>query len=147
VGVLPLHEDGTVTLVGQQRFTLDEYSWEIPEGGVPFTEDPLDGARRELKEEAGLIASDWRQILQMTLSNSVTDERVICFLALGFTQDEAEPDETERLDVVRVPYRMLLDEVIAGRVQDSMTVASALRVYHMAREGELPDALVRAMLD
>lgn len=147
VGVLPLHEDGTVTLVGQQRFALANYSWEIPEGGVPFSEEPLEGARRELREEVGLTAEDWLPILEMELSNSTTDERAVCFLARGFSQVECEPDETEQLDVVRVPFRALLAEVVAGRVRDSLTVAAVLRAYHMAREGELPDALARAMLD
>jgi 8-oxo-dGTP pyrophosphatase MutT (NUDIX family) len=147
VGVLPLHGDGTVTLVGQQRFPLGNYSWEMPEGGVPFAEDPLDGARRELREEVGLVAADWREILRMELSNSTTDEQAVCFLARDFSETATDPDETERLDVVRVPFRTLLAEVVAGRVRDSMTVAAVLRAYHMAREGELPDALARAMLD
>ncbi|HYF23957.1 MAG TPA: NUDIX hydrolase [Caulobacteraceae bacterium] len=146
VGVLPVWEDGTVTLVGQRRFPLNDYAWEMPEGGVPFDEDPLDGAKRELREEVGLEAADWRLVLRMQLSNSTTDERAVCFLATGFTQTATEPDETEALDVVRVPFRDLLTEVVAGRVQDSMTVATTLRAYHMAREGELPDALARAML-
>src|SRR5262249_4307897 len=74
IAVLPLHEDGTVTLVGQNRFAFMDYSWELPEGGSPRGEDPLEGARRELAEETGLKAAEWRKVLQAQLSNSVTDE-------------------------------------------------------------------------
>ncbi len=145
-GVLPLHEDGAVTMVGQQRFALRNYEWEIPEGGVPFDEDPLEGAKRELREEVGLEAKEWREILRLQLSNSITDERAVCYLARDFTKVEIEPDETEILDVVRVPFRDLLREIAAGRVQDVMTVAATLRVHHMAVTGELPDDVARLVL-
>jgi 8-oxo-dGTP pyrophosphatase MutT (NUDIX family) len=145
-GVVPLHEDGTVTLVGQQRFALRNYEWEIPEGGVPFDEDPLVGAKRELREEVGLEAKEWREILRLQLSNSITDERAVCFLARDFTPVPIDPDETEILDIVRVPFRDLLAEIAAGRIQDVMTVAATLRVHHMAASGELPDDLARLVL-
>ncbi|OYX00764.1 MAG: DNA mismatch repair protein MutT, partial [Caulobacter vibrioides] len=85
VGMLPLHADGTVTLVGQWRFPFSSYSWEIPEGGSPHHEPPLEGARRELREEAGLEAAQWRQILTMQLSNSTSDELCLGYLATGLT--------------------------------------------------------------
>jgi 8-oxo-dGTP pyrophosphatase MutT (NUDIX family) len=147
VGVLPLHEDGTVVLVGQQRFTTGGYSWEMPEGGAEAGEDPLAGARRELAEEAGLVAGTWRKALEMDLSNSVTDERSVCWLAWDLAPCAAGGDETEHLDVVRVPFRALLAAAGAGQVRDALTVATCLRAYHMAREGELPEQLARAMLD
>ncbi|HWE45659.1 MAG TPA: NUDIX hydrolase [Caulobacteraceae bacterium] len=146
VGVLPLHEDGTVVLVGQHRFPRANYSWEMPEGGAPFDEAPLDGARRELREEAGLDAAHWREALTMELSNSVTDEEAVCYLAWGLTSAAAAPDPTESLAIARVPFRALLAEAAAGRIQDALTVATAFRAYHMAREGELPQGLARAML-
>lgn len=146
VGVLPIHADGTVTLVGQQRFPLAGYSWEMPEGGAPFDEDPLAGARRELAEEAGLQAAAWREALRLELSNSITDERAVCWLAWDLCPAQGEPDETEALALARVPFRALLAEVAAGRVRDAMTVATALRAHHMAVEGELPADLARAML-
>lgn len=147
VGVVPLWPDGTVTLVGQQRFALRDYSWELPEGGAPFGEDPVEGGKRELREEVGLEAAEWREILRMQLSNSVTDERAVVFLATGFTPAAVEPDETEALDVVRVPFGALLEEVLAGRVQDAMTVAATFRLHHMAVTGALEGALARAVLD
>ncbi len=146
VGVLPLHGDGTVTLVGQHRFTFDAWSWEMPEGGVPLDQDPLDGAKRELREETGLTASDWRRILTMHLSNSVSDERAVCYLATGLTDGEAAPDETEVLRIARVPFREALDAALGEGIEDSLTVATLLRAHHMAVAGELPAALARAML-
>jgi 8-oxo-dGDP phosphatase len=146
--ILPVHEDGAVVLVGQHRFPLDDYSWELPEGGAPLAEDPLDGARRELREEAGLEAAEWREILRLQLSNSVTDETAVGFLATGLSlcPDGPSPEETEALALVRAPFREVLDAAVAGYLKDALTVAMLLRAYHMAREGALPDDLARAML-
>lgn len=148
IAVLPLHADGTVTLVGQHRFALADYSWEIPEGGGPLGEDPLEGAKRELAEETGLVASEWREVVRAQLSNSVTDERAVGYLALGLSEGEGghHADETEAIAIVRAPFREVLDAALAGHLQDILTVAMLLRAYHMAREGTLPGALARAML-
>ena len=146
IAVFALHDDGTVPLVGQMRFPLGRYSWEIPEGGAPMDEDPADGARRELREETGLIADKLSIILEMDLSNSVTDEVAVCYLATGLSQAETEPDDTERFEYARVPFSHLLKAVIKGQVRDSLTVASVLRVHHMAVTGELPPQLSEAVL-
>jgi 8-oxo-dGTP pyrophosphatase MutT (NUDIX family) len=146
IGVVPLHADGTVTLVGQNRFTHANYSWEIPEGGAPLDEDPLAGAKRELAEEVGLEAADWRQILVMELSNSVTDEFCHGFLAMDLSPTATAPDETEDLAVARVPFAQALDAAVAGHMPDSLTVALLLRVHHMAVKGELPADLARLVL-
>jgi len=146
IGVVPLHADGTVTLVGQNRFTHANYSWEIPEGGAPLDEDPLDGAKRELAEEVGLQAGDWRQILTMELSNSITDEVCHGFLALDLTPTATAPDETEDLAVARVPFGQALEAAVSGHMPDSLTVALLLRVHHMAVKGELPAGLAGLVL-
>ena len=146
LAILPLHDNGEVTLIGQHRFPLADYSWELPEGGGPIGHDPLDSAKRELREEAGLVAADWRQVLSFQLSNSVTDERGFGFIATGLSAAETEPDDTEALQIARVPFRQALDLAVGGEMPDAMTVAMLLRAYHMAREGELPDALAKAML-
>ena len=148
VAVLPVHEDGTVTLVGQHRFPAGDYSWELPEGGAPLDEDPLEGAKRELAEETGLAAREWREILRAQLSNSVTDERMVGYLALGLSEGASAPsaDDTEAIAMARVPFREALDAAMAGHLADMLTVAMLLRGYHMAREGALPGALARAML-
>jgi 8-oxo-dGTP pyrophosphatase MutT (NUDIX family) len=148
IAILPLHDDGTVTVVGQNRFVFADYSWEIPEGGSPLADDPLEGARRELAEEAGLVAREWREVLQVQLSNSVTDERAVGYLALGLSAAEiaSAQDDSEDLQLGRVPFGELLQAALNGDIQDMLTVAMLLRVYHMAREGLLPDALAQAML-
>ncbi len=146
IAVLPLHGDGTVTLVGQNRFPFRDYSWEIPEGGAPLDEDPLDGAKRELAEETGLTAGDWRLVLTLQLSNSVTDELAYGFVALDLKAGEAELDETEDLAVVRVPFVEALGLAVEGKIQDSLTVAMLLRAHHMACSGELPRDLSRLVL-
>jgi 8-oxo-dGTP pyrophosphatase MutT (NUDIX family) len=144
--ILPLHADGTITLVGQHRFAIPGYSWELPEGGGPVGDDPLDNARRELREEAGLEAAEWRQVLKFQLSNSVTDEVGYGFLATDLTPAPALPDETEALALARAPFRKVLDQALSGNILDMPTVALLLRAYHMAREGALPDALAKSML-
>ncbi len=146
IAVLPLHDDGTVSLVGQARFAIDAYSWELPEGGGPLDEDPHDAAIRELREETGLVAADLREILSFDMSNSVTDEVAICFLATGLSQSDRAPDETEVFDYARVPFKILLDAVIKGQVRDGLTVVSVLRVHHMAVTGELLPHLRAAIL-
>jgi 8-oxo-dGTP pyrophosphatase MutT (NUDIX family) len=148
IAVLPLHDDGTVILVGQNRFVLGDYSWEIPEGGGALDVAPIDSAKRELAEETGLQAAEWREVMRAQLSNALTDERMFGFVALGLSPARAldTHDETEDLAMVRVPFREALDAALAGHLQDMLTVAMLLRAYHIAREGALPGALTRAML-
>lgn len=148
VAVLPIDDDGAVTLVGQHRFPLGDYSWELPEGGSPLGEDPLEGAKRELAEETGLAAAEWREVMRAQLSNSVTDEQMIGYLALGLSPAGVAhaADDTEAITLVRLPFREALDAALAGYLPDMLTVAMLLRGYHMAKEGSLPGALARAML-
>lgn len=148
IAILPLFDDGTTILVGQHRFPLGNYSWEIPEGGGPLSDDPLESAKRELAEETGFQAAEWREVLQAELSNSVSDERAVGFIALGLSAADGahHADDTEALERVRVPFREALDAAVAGHLKDVLTVAMLLKAYHMAREGLLAPALARAML-
>ena len=123
VGVVAVADDGRLLLVGQHRYTLDEYSWEIPEGGVPDGESALDGARRELREETGFEATDWRQLCRMTVSNSVTDERGVIFVATGLHPGVATPDATEQLAVRWASLDEVLGEIAAGEIHDLITIA------------------------
>ena len=128
IGVLALEDDGTTYLVGQYRYALQSYSWEIPEGGGPHIEDPLEAAKRELLEETGLQARQWRQILRMHLSNSVTDEESIVYLATDLEQGLASPEETEQLELRRLPFSEVVQMVQRGEITDSITVAAVLYV-------------------
>lgn len=147
IAVLPLFDDGTTVLVGQHRFARMNYSWEIPEGGGAKDEPPLEAARRELREEAGLVAADWRLLLDgLELSNSVTDEIAFGFLAMGLSSAPVDPDETEVLTLRRVPFAEALRLALSGTLKDVLTVAMLLRVYHMAQEGGLPADLTARLL-
>lgn len=148
LAILPVHDDGTIELVGQHRFPFGDYSWEIPEGGGLRDVAPLDSAKRELAEETGLAAAEWREILKVQLSNSVTDELAIGYLATGLSQATSgeAPDETEALARARVPFREALEAALRGEIFDVLTVAMLLKASHMARDGILPAALVGAMI-
>jgi 8-oxo-dGTP pyrophosphatase MutT (NUDIX family) len=137
IGVLPLDEEGCTWLVGQYRYTLNGYSWEIPEGGGRLDEEPLAAAKRELKEETGMEADEWREILRMHLSNSVTDELAIVYLARGLRMGAAQPEDTEQLQVRRVPFEEAYQMVCAGEITDAISVAAILRVKLMILRGEL----------
>jgi 8-oxo-dGTP pyrophosphatase MutT (NUDIX family) len=146
VGVLPLEADGSVHLVGQWRFPLGRYSWEMPEGGAEPGEDPRACAARELAEETGLAAGSLLKVLEMDLSNSLTDERAVLFLATDLTPGRADPEGTEVLWRRRAHFTEVLERVADGRIRDAMTVAAVLRVHHMAETGKLPAPLARALL-
>lgn len=127
-GVVVLDDSDRVLLVGQHRYTLDTYSWEIPEGGVPDGESPLDGARRELREETGVEAADWAQLGSYALSNSITDERGLLWLATGLSRGPAAPDPTEDLNVRWVPFHDALAMTLDGRITDAVSIMGIQRV-------------------
>jgi 8-oxo-dGTP pyrophosphatase MutT (NUDIX family) len=134
VGVVPIDDEDRVVLVGQHRYTLDHYSWEIPEGGSPLDEDPLEGARRELREETGYDATHWRELGRVHLSNSVSDEEAILYLATGLTAGDATPDGTEDLRVRHVPFDEALAMIADGRITDAMSVLGLQWVALTKRE-------------
>ncbi len=136
VGVVP-YENGYIWMVGQYRFTLKAYSWEIPEGGSPEGEDPLQTAIRELKEETGLEAAHYFQLLEMHLSNSVSDEWGIVYLATGLSQGESAPEDTEQLSVKKMRLEEVFAEVEAGKITDSLTVAAIYKMMYLKASGQL----------
>jgi len=138
-----LDDRDRVLLVGQHRYTLDAYSWEIPEGGVPPDEDPVAGARRELREETGVDASDWQEIVRFDLSNSVTDERGMLYLATGLSDGVAEPDPTEALEIRWVPFAEALAMTLDGRITDALSIMGIQRVA-LARLAAAADAANKA---
>ncbi len=127
VGVVAVGDDGRLLLVGQYRYCLDEYSWEIPEGGVEAAETLLDGAKRELREETGYEAAAWRQLCRMTVSNSVTDERGAIFLATGLRAGPASPEATEDLAIRWATLAEVVAEIDAGEIHDVITLAGVGR--------------------
>ena len=145
LGVVPIDEQGNTVLVGQFRFPLGYYSWEIPQGGGVKDAPLVESAQRELREECGLAANNWLQVLEMDLSNSVTDEQGTAFLAWDLTDSVAEPEETELLQVVRVPFWEAVDRAKKGGIRDLVSVAALLRVALMACQGELPDAVEKSL--
>ncbi len=145
-GIVPLFENGDTVLVGQHRFPIDRYSWEIPEGGCAPDEEPSVAALRELKEETGLTASSHIEILQMDLSNSITNERAWCFLAWSLEEGEASPEETESISLKRLPFREVLSMVSKGDITDAVSVATLMRVHHLASLNGLPEPWMNEVL-
>jgi 8-oxo-dGTP pyrophosphatase MutT (NUDIX family) len=137
VGIIPLDENWNTWLVGQYRFPLDLYSWEIPEGGGRMDEDPLDAAKRELMEETGLAAKSWTKILTMHLSNSVSDEHSVIFLARDLEEHVATPEETEELAIKKLPFNVVCDMVEKGMITDAMSVAAIQQIQLMVYQGKI----------
>ena len=127
-GVVVLDDEDRVLLVGQHRYTLDVRSWEIPEGGVPPGETPIDGIRRELREETGVEATDWRELARAHLSNSVSDEEAVVFAARAATAGDAQPEPTEDIEARWVPFDEALAMTLDGRITDAMSVIGIQRV-------------------
>lgn len=137
IGILPLDEELNTWLVGQYRFPLKAYSWEIPEGGGPLGSDPLDSAKRELLEETGLSATDWVELQRMHLSNSVSNELAIIYIARGLSMGIAEPEETEELRLRKLPFQEAYEMVLNGEITDSMSVAAILKTKIILQESQL----------
>lgn len=127
MAIIPIDEEGNTWLIGQYRYPLEEYSWEIPMGGGPVEHGLLESAKRELKEETGLIAGKWTQIMKIHTSNSVTDEVGYIYLAENLAQGETEFEETEILQIKKLPFREVLDMVMQGEITDSLSIAGILK--------------------
>jgi 8-oxo-dGTP pyrophosphatase MutT (NUDIX family) len=144
-GVVPIDANGNVILVGQYRFPLHAYSWEIPEGGGAHSATALESAQRELREECGLTAACWKEIVVMDLSNSVSDEGSTAFLAWELSEVTAQPDETEKLKIARMPFWNAVEKAKSGEIRDAISVAALLRVALMALQGELPEQIAKTI--
>lgn len=133
VGIIPIDGDGHTWLVGQYRYCLQQYSWEIPMGGAAHHRPVLESARRELKEETGLSARRWEQILFVHTSNSVTDEEGYVFTAEELEHGEPEFESTEKIEIRRLPLSDALGMVMSGEITDGLSVAGLLKLS--ARRG------------
>jgi 8-oxo-dGTP pyrophosphatase MutT (NUDIX family) len=128
IGIIPLDESNNTWLVGQYRYVPDCYSWEIPMGGGPLNINPLESAKRELKEETGLIANDWQELMKLHTSNSVSDERGLVYVARELTQGETEFEEAEDLLIQQLPLDEAIERVLSGEITDAISVAGLLKL-------------------
>ncbi len=133
VAIIPLDRNQNVWLVGQERYTLNAWSWELPMGGAPLNEEPLEAAKRELKEETGLSARTWTEMMRLHTSNSITDELGIVYLAEGLTEGASELEETEDIEVRKMPLEAAVAMVHAGEITDAISVAGLLRIATFKR--------------
>lgn len=127
IGIIPIDHEGNTWLVGQYRYPLNEYSWEIPMGGGPINEDILLSAKRELKEETGLEAAKWEMIMRIHTSNSVTDEEGFIFVATDLTEGKPEFEDTEEILIQKLPIAEALEMVMNQKITDSLSIAGLLK--------------------
>lgn len=137
IGIVPLDEEMNTWLVGQYRFTIDQYTWEIVEGGGPVCADTLLNAERELLEETGLVANSWTKILETHLSNSVSDEFGVVYVARDLSQFEAQPEDTEKLTIKKIPFEEVYQMVMNGEITDSLSIMAILKIKQLLQDNRL----------
>ncbi len=135
IAIIPLDKDYNTWIVGQHRFPFNSYEWEIIEGGCPEGTSPLETAKRELKEEAGIEAKEFELILEMQLSNSKTDEISYSYIAKELTFTDAAPDEDEVLAIRKIPFSELVEMCIDGRIKDALSIATVLKAKLLIDKG------------
>ena len=135
--VIPLDDENNTWLVGQYRYPLHCYEWEVPEGGSPENEDPEFTANRELEEETGFRASSMQLVLKMQLSNSVSDEVSYSYVARGLTYTGLSPEETEQLQILKLPFEEVFQMAMDGKIKDALSVATIFKVKLMMMNGEI----------
>jgi 8-oxo-dGTP pyrophosphatase MutT (NUDIX family) len=137
LGILPLDKDYNTWIVGQYRYPINQYSWEIPEGGGKRDVAPLESAKRELLEETGITAQKWIKIQEMYLSNSASDEFCVLYIAQDLSFGESQPEDDEKLEVKKLHFDELYKMVESGEITDSLTVAIVLKAKIMMLEGKI----------
>lgn len=137
IGIIPLDEELNTWIVGQHRYTIDQYSWEIPMGGGQLDTDPLISAQRELQEETGLIADYWQHLLDIHTSNSVTDEYGSVYVAQKLTMGDTAFDPTEDLSIKKLPFTELVSMVLDGAITDSLSIAGVLKLNYLITNDQM----------
>lgn len=128
IGVIPIDENGNTWIVGQYRYPLDEYSWEIIEGGGKLGIDPLVSAKRELLEEAGIVAEEWELLAKLHTTNSVADEVGLIYIAKKLSFTEAIPEETEQLQLKKIQVKELIQMAMDGKITDSLSLIGIFKL-------------------
>jgi 8-oxo-dGTP pyrophosphatase MutT (NUDIX family) len=131
VAIVPLDDEGNTWLVGQDRYTLGTFCWELPMGGAPLAEAPLDAAKRELKEETGLTARTWTELMHLHTSNSITDEAGIVFVAEDLTEGPPQFEETENIEIRKLKLAEAIDMVSRGEITDAISVAALMSLSRL----------------
>ena len=131
IGIIPLDDELNTWIVGQYRYPLDRYSWEIPMGGGPVEKDILESAKRELREETGISADHWQEIMTLHTSNCVTDETGVVYLAHGLHFGPADFDESEDLKIKSLPFRQVVDMVMKNQITDAISIAGILKLHQI----------------
>ncbi len=134
IGIIPIDDEGYTYLVGQYRYALEEYSWEIPMGGGLNEHDILESAKRELQEETGFTAAKWTNICRLHTTNSVTDEEGFVFLAQELTSGETAFEETEVLHIKRLPFEEAVRMALNNEITDAISVAGLLKAAFLLQE-------------
>lgn len=137
VGIIPLDSDYNTWIVGQYRYPIKRYTWEIPEGGCPVGTAPLETAKRELKEEVGIFAKTWKLIQELDLSNSASDEVSFCYLAQELTFGEPEQEDNEDITIRKLPFTELFSMAENGEIRDAISVAAIFKVQRMIEKNEI----------
>jgi ADP-ribose pyrophosphatase len=137
VGIVPLDEDNNTWLVGQYRYPHEKYSWEIVEGGCPVGTDLLASAKRELLEETGITALEWKHFLTFHTSNCFTDEVAHVWVARQLSFGQSQPDDDEKLKVVKIPFHEVVAYVMNGTITDSITICAVLKLNNLLQAGSI----------
>lgn len=136
VGIIPLDEELNTWIVGQYRFPLNQYCWEIVEGGGVLDAPPLESAKRELQEETGIKAKRWDHLLDMHTSNSATSEKAIVYIARDLEFGPSDPDDNEDLKVRKIPFEELYERALNGEITDSISLAGIFKLKALIDRGE-----------
>lgn len=137
VGIIPLDADYNTWIVGQYRFPIDEYCWEIVEGGGEKGVAPVESAKRELEEETGIKAKEWKEIIQLNTANSYSSEKAIVYVAKDLSFGEPKPDDSEDLKVIKLPFEELYQRALNGEITDSISLTAIFKLKILIDKGEV----------
>ena len=144
IGVIiaPIDDAGCTTLVGQYRYVLDRFTWELPAGGCRLDQVPVEVAKLELSEETGYAAAHWLRLFDGTVSPSSIDGRTQCFVAWGLQPGAPHPEPEEELVQRRVPFAEAISMALSGEISHFGTISLLLGIQTKLARGELPKDLM-----